>query len=100
MASAGRGQETAEELWAGEGLGMADIGAGVPLLVVSAAAFALNAGVLEVAIRTRLVAAPGRDSIRSGWIARVSTDCGRAAAFFSFETDKSRPPFLEALRDK
>ena len=63
MASAGRGQETAEELWAGEGLGMADIGAGVPLLVVSAAAFALNAGVLEVAIRTRLVAAPGRDSI-------------------------------------
>ena len=30
----------------------------------------------------------------------VSTDCGRAAAFFSFETDKSRPPFLEALRDK
>jgi hypothetical protein len=66
MASAGRGQETAEELWAGEGLGMADIGAGVPLLVVSAAAFALNAGVLEVAIRTRLVAAPGRDSILDG----------------------------------
>jgi hypothetical protein len=66
MASAGRGQETAEELWAGEGLGMADIGAGVPLLVVNAAAFALNAGVLEVAIRTRLVAAPGRDSILDG----------------------------------
>ena len=31
---------------------------------------------------------------------KFSTDCGRAAAFFSFETDKSRPPFLEALRDK
>ena len=45
---------------------MADIGAGVPLLVVNAAAFALNAGVLEVAIRTRLVAAPGRDSILDG----------------------------------
>lgn len=29
-----------------------------------------------------------------------SPDCVRRAGFFCFETDKSRPPFLETLRDK
>ena len=37
---------------------------------------------------------------RALFSACVSTDCVRAAAFFSFEMDKSRPPYLEALRDK